>query len=441
MVATPKLQRTAFRTSRLLDFCSRKELIAQTGHQPAAWPLVVLKELVDNALDACEDAGVQPAVAVTVDRLGICVQDNGPGIPTAVVQGVQDFSVRVSSREAYVAPDRGAQGNALKTLLAMPFVLDGSSGRVEIEAHGVRHDVNVGIDRIRQEPVVEPKQTAVARKSGTKVRVRWPDSASSLLHDARDRFVQIAADYTFLNPHLSLTVEWFGERLRLKASEPHWQKWLPGNPTCPLWYGPEHFERLVTAYIAHDLDSGHRRTVRDLVAEFRGLARTAKQKAVLEATGLSRTSLAELATKDGLRSDLVRGLLGAMQRHVKPVEPSLLGPIGKKHLSARLRELGCETDTFEYRRLHGVADGVPWVVETAFGWCPQLPERRLVTGVNWSPGIVNPFRELGKSGRSLDAVLQEQRAGRDEPVCVVLHLISPRVEYTDRGKSAVVVAD
>ncbi len=56
-VARPaaQLQRATLRTSRLLDFCSRKELIAQTGHQPEAWPLVVLKELVDNALDACED--------------------------------------------------------------------------------------------------------------------------------------------------------------------------------------------------------------------------------------------------------------------------------------------------------------------------------------------------------------------------------------------------
>ncbi len=50
-----QLQRATLRTSRLLDFCSRKELIAQTGHPPEAWPLVVLKELVDNALDACED--------------------------------------------------------------------------------------------------------------------------------------------------------------------------------------------------------------------------------------------------------------------------------------------------------------------------------------------------------------------------------------------------
>ena len=56
--AGAQLQRATMRTSRLLDFCSRKELIAQTGHQPEAWPLVVLKELIDNALDACEEAMV-----------------------------------------------------------------------------------------------------------------------------------------------------------------------------------------------------------------------------------------------------------------------------------------------------------------------------------------------------------------------------------------------
>ena len=55
---------------------------------------------------------------------GITISDNGPGLPPKVVEDILDFSVRVSSREAYVAPDRGAQGNALKTLVAMPFVLD-----------------------------------------------------------------------------------------------------------------------------------------------------------------------------------------------------------------------------------------------------------------------------------------------------------------------------
>ena len=85
------LNRATFRTSRLLDFCSRKELIAQTGHQPDAWPLVVLKELVDNALDACEEAGVSPEITAQVDAAGISVTDNGPGIPPETVASVLDL--------------------------------------------------------------------------------------------------------------------------------------------------------------------------------------------------------------------------------------------------------------------------------------------------------------------------------------------------------------
>ena len=79
------------------------------------------------------------------------------------------------------------------------------------------------------------------------------------------------------------------------------------------------------------------------------------------------------------------------------------------------------------------------LVETAFGWCPEGESRRLVTGVNWSPGIINPFRELGHFGQSLDTILSQQRVDRDEPVILVLHMACPRVEYTDRGKSSVVI--
>jgi hypothetical protein len=71
------LARTAFRTSRLLDFCSEKELIAQIGHEPNDWPAVVIKELIDNALDAAEESGtveieahgVRHTITFTVDRV------------------------------------------------------------------------------------------------------------------------------------------------------------------------------------------------------------------------------------------------------------------------------------------------------------------------------------------------------------------------------------
>ena len=104
-----------------------------------------------------------------------------------------------------------------------------------------------------------------------------------------------------------------------------------------------------------------------------------------------------------------------------------------------MAEYGCEMASFDYRRVMGTTDDVPWVVESAFGWCPKLTGRLIVTGVNWSPGILNPFRELGRFGQSLDTILSQQRVSRDDPVIFVLHMACPRVEYTDRGKSAVVV--
>jgi DNA topoisomerase VI subunit B len=438
--ACATLERTTFRTSRLLDFASDKELVAQIGHAREAWPIVVLKELIDNAIDACEEAGIPPVVTVMVDACGIIVEDNGPGLPTDVIEDVLDFSVRVSSREAYVSPTRGAQGNALKTIVGMPFVLDGHRGRTVIEALGIRHTIELGVDRIRQQPTVDHRVEPGDVTTGTRVTVEWPDSGCSILAAAMSRFLQLAAAYTWLNPHLGLTVTTpdLGV-MRARPTDPAWTKWRPSDPTSAHWYKPEHFERLIAGYIAHDADRGRVRTVRELVTEFRGLSGTAKQKAVLEETGLWRAPLSALANGTDLDHDAVARLLAAMKARSLPVKPAMLGCIGRDHLAARFAAYGCEMASFDYRRVMDTTDGVPWVVETAFGWCPDADSRRLVCGVNWSPGIVNPFRELGRFGESLDTILAQQRASRHEPVVLVLHMACPRVEYTDRGKSAVVV--
>jgi Histidine kinase-, DNA gyrase B-, and HSP90-like ATPase len=109
----PSLRRETFSTSRLLDFCSERELVKQIGHGVDQWPLVIFKELSDNALDACEEAGIVPVIDIEVTDTEITITDNGPGIPADTVAGILDFAVRVSSREAYASPTRGAQGKPL----------------------------------------------------------------------------------------------------------------------------------------------------------------------------------------------------------------------------------------------------------------------------------------------------------------------------------------
>jgi hypothetical protein len=129
-----------------------------------------------------------------------------------------------------------------------------------------------------------------------------------------------------------------------------------------------------------------------------------------------------------------------MKKRTQPVKPRALGVIGREHLAARFTALGCEMKTFRFHKVMGQKDGIPWLVEAAFAWCPEANSRRLITGVNWSPGIVNPFRKFGQGGNSLDSILEQQRAGDDEPVVLLVHMACPRAEYTDRGKSAVVIA-
>jgi DNA topoisomerase VI subunit B len=436
---TRSLARTTFKTSRLLEFCNKKELTLQTGQPVETWPLVVFKELADNALDAAEEAGVPPQISVSVAGGSIIISDNGPGIPAKTVKALLDFSVRVSSREAYVSPTRGAQGNALKTIVAMPYVLDGTAGRVEIEARGIDHSIEFKVDPIRQMPVIAYDTTVSSVKNGTRITLHWPDLACSILTKAKDQFLQIADDYTWLNPHLDLAVDWNGRRQHSPASVTTWEKWIPSDPTSPHWYDQARLERLIAAYVSHD--RGQSRTVREFVSEFRGLSATAKQAAVLDKIGLARAPLASLCAGGEFDKAKIAALLTAMQAASKPVRPKHLGLIGKDHLERRMAAAGVEMETFAYSNTFDATDdGLPCVVEFAFGWCEKAEGRRLITGVNWSPGITNPFRQLGSYGQSLDTILSQQRADRDEPVILLLHVACPRVEYTDRGKSAIAIA-
>src|SRR5215208_2601805 len=128
-----KLERTTFSASRAAEYFDARQLSTLTGTPVSDFANVVLKELVDNSLDACETAGVAPKVGIEVTQrltedgtpggTRIRVEDNGPGIPSEVVRRVIDYDVRVSDKAAYRSPTRGAQGNALKTVIGIPYAL------------------------------------------------------------------------------------------------------------------------------------------------------------------------------------------------------------------------------------------------------------------------------------------------------------------------------
>jgi DNA topoisomerase VI subunit B len=447
----PKLTRVAFAVSRLMEFCSRKELVNQTGHSTSEWPLVIAKELFDNALDACEEAEVGPEITVIVESDKIIVQDNAGGIDPATIASILDYTIRVSSREAYVSPTRGAQGNALKTLLAMSYVLQGGSddaaGVTIIEARGVAHRIEFRADHVNHEPKIIRSTARSPIRSGTRFTIHWP--RPDMLTWQQQRFTDLIEAYTWFNPHLSVRGSWSGhEFINAAATNPDWKKWRPRDPTSPHWYDAARLQRYLAAHVAHDRDLGQSRTVREFISEFRGLSSSAQQRQILNEVGCSHQSLATFFGTDRVNHTGIAKLLAAMQQRSRPVTPQQLGIIGADHLKTRFIAAGGAAATFNYQCRKGTnANGIPYVVEICFGLHQSgltgvdQAHRKIVVGANWSAAIANPFRRFGSTAEGVENTLAEVRANARQPVICALHLACAYIQYADRGKSSIILTD
>jgi Histidine kinase-, DNA gyrase B-, and HSP90-like ATPase len=354
-----KIDRVAFTTSGLMEFCGGKELVAQTGHEAWKWPLVIVKELVDNALDACEEAEVSPIIKVTITRgkrgkpTRIVIEDNGPGIPPEVIGSVIDYNVRISSREAYISPTRGRQGNALKTILPMAYVLSGTGkGETWIEAHGWKHHIQFTVNQIKQEPVVHNVQRRSRITIGTRVTVFWPDKYVALI--VSNEIKDLLTQYIWVNPHLTLQFAVGGKNLvHHAATNPSWTKYRACDATSAHWYTLGQIERYAGALIARDQEQ-HRATkrkytVREFVAQFRGLTATEKQKQILRELGAAHMTLSRFfGSETQVNHRRMEKLLHLLRHHTRPVRPELLGVIGEEHFRQLCITVRGELKSFKY---------------------------------------------------------------------------------------------
>jgi hypothetical protein len=86
--------------------------------------------------------------------------------------------------------------------------------------------------------------------------------------------------------------------------------------------------------------------------------------------------------------------------------------------------------SFQYRRAPITVAGLPYVIEAAFAWVPK-GGRLNITGINFSPVIGgHPFA-------AYEDLFATQHVTADAPVMVFLHLTTPRLDFTDKGKSKV----
>lgn len=431
------LERTTFETSRLMEFFTEKELAMQIGSSINWWPVNLLKELVDNALDACESAGIAPEITISVEPDSVSVRDNGPGLPISTLEKSLDYLVRVSDKNHYVSPTRGQLGNALKCVWAAPFVANTEHGRVDVITGGDIHQIDVTLDRIAQRPnlnrSIYPDGLV---KNGTLIKIYWPEIAGLLNPAESPHFykppgvIDLVAGYSAFNPHATFKTILKDADDKIigidKATDTGWQKWQPNRPTSPHWYGPENLRSLIAAYISAGRGE---MTVREFISEFDGLKGTQKQKAVTDGAALSGAYLNDLVDGGDVAHEPVIKLLNHMQRQAKNVNPKYLGVIGQQHFTTWLAA-DCDPESVKYKKITGQAHGLPFVIEAAFGLhtdeYEEIEGDRTI-GLNWSATLKNPIVELSD-------MFGDNRIDSFDPVEIVIHIACPRFEFTSRGK-------
>ncbi len=447
------LQRTIFETPRDAEYFDCTELQRQTGQSSHLFAAVVLKELVDNALDAAETASRAPEVNIDVRRgagLTIAVSDNGCGMAPDTVARILNYTTRTSDKSVYRSPTRGAQGNALKTVLGIPFALGGQAP-VAIESRGVQHAIAARLD-LAQRLRIEHTQGTTPTQLGTRVEVTLP--AVYQYFFPRDW----ALGFALFNPHASVKIRESDERIegahgegvsaadfyRPTVSFPDkWRKFLPTDATSPYWYDDQSFERLVFAYVETDKEAGRSRTLRDFVREFRGLTSTRKAKSVCD----EFPSIARLADLEQ-RPDGVRPLLDAMRLHAAEPSHDVLGAVGEEHFRQRLNAAYGVKRIWYDRKRGFTRDGVPFVFEVALAETEECG--RVHIGVNHSPSYDDPLasttlRAGDLVAQGIEGFLQRAHAHPYEGEGVVntalaAHLICPSLNFLDRGKTRVVGA-
>jgi len=172
--------------------------------------LTTVKEAVDNALDACEEAGILPDIRVQVIERDqhvyrVIVEDNGPGI-------LENQIARIFGKLLYgskfhkLAQSRGQQGMGISAAGMYAQLTTGKSLHVISRVKGERmaSELYVSVDTTRNKPQMHgKKQIKWDRPHGTRVEAEMEGRYQKGTHSV-DMYLKQTA---IANPHASFHFE------------------------------------------------------------------------------------------------------------------------------------------------------------------------------------------------------------------------------------------
>ena len=410
--------------------------------------ITAVKEAVDNALDACEEARILPDIVVKISKLDnkkdilqLEVEDNGPGIPRASIEKVFG-QLLFGSRFHAIRQSRGQQGIGITGVVMYSQLTTGDPTHVEskIAKEATAVSVDIGLDT-RKNKAIKSNQDRIdwgEKVHGLKVKTKM----KAKYQRGRQSVWQYLRMTSIVNPHADiLFIDPDGERH-------HWQRVterLPGRVEAikPHPNGIElgQLQRLCS-------ESSESRMTTFLRRTFSGVSgRAAKELCEV-------SELEEKLKPKTLKPQQVRALLEAFQgerlmkgKPVKLLNPptSCLSPIEelliKKGLSKTIDSKFVTTMT----RAPSVTQGNPFQVEVGLIFGEGMAADKPVEILRFANRVPLMYQQGGclltKAIESVDwrQYGLDQAGGRGVPkgpAAILVHLASTNVQFTSEAKEA-----
>ena len=330
---------------------------------PTRGVITTIKEAVDNALDACEEAQVLPDIFISIKKTGsdifrIIVEDNGPGIMPKQVPYVFG-KLLYGSRFHQIRQTRGQQGIGISAAVlyaqltsGLPTVVISRTGHKE-SAH--RFEIQIKIET-NEPDIISEAPFEWDRIHGTRVQIEFRSTMA-----AKKKLLEYLRYTSIVNPHARFRVELDDEAFTFERVS---QEVI----ACPVAIQPH----------PHGIEFGQLKRMamasEDKLLDFlvNGFSRVGKKSAqdMCDRAGLKGTVKAS-----GLAADQLKNLLLAMQEITVPAPPisQCLSPIGEE-LIRRGLDKEFQMDFVAARtRASQVFSGHSFMVEAAIGYGGKLP--------------------------------------------------------------------
>ena len=363
--------------------------------------LTSVKEAVDNALDACEEAGILPEISVEIsqtddNRYLMAVEDNGPGIIDTQV-GKVFGKLLYGSKFHKLSQSRGQQGIGISAAGMYGQLTTGKPMRI-LSKPGKRKsacEFILSIDTARNKPEVHRSEVVKWDKDhGTRVEIEM-----EARHQKGQRSVDMYLKQTAIaNPHLTLHYKGpVGETITYKRSS----KEQPAE-TVEIKPHPHGVE--LGRLIAMLKDTSCRSLSGFLQEEFCRVG-PKKSKEIIKASGLSEKSYP---------TRIARGDANSLHKAINETRISspptnCIAPIGEKLILAGLKK-ELEADFYvAATRPPAVYRGNPFQIEVGIAYGKP-------GGVGLE--VTEEGRITKKSKKKVDGV-EDLMGNADEPVRIM----------------------